>query len=422
MRRWRRFLTRLSQDVLGHPIDPLDLDALLPAVQHAGRKAGAIAFYGTFDYSQKLINDAFLRFLGRAPGDQDFGLLLPAVHKGSERVIARILSSLEYFNRVGGTRTKFIQGLFNDLLNRPATSGEISGLIGLLRAGTEAEESAARLEVALKVLGRTSSRLLVVDSLYQQFLGRQPDDSMGELDRALMRLKRGRTVENVAESILASQEYFDLAIGDFDSANRFDGVIASFRDANPNSTAADFAATISWGDDTKAVPGTIVLDRGVFHVLGMHSFGTKGEFAVDVRIVGGTQTVHALSRVEFSPECPADVSDSVTFVRREATFDEATGQTRQKVTLTNTGATAITGPLYLMLDKLPFTAALANATGFTQCVELRGRPFILLTQASLGVANSLAPGEHVTSTLIFANPLRRPVTYEAHVFAGAGVP
>lgn len=425
------FVSRLAQDVLGHPIDPLDLDALLPAVQHAGRKAGAAALHHTFDYSQKVIGDLFMRFLGRTPSEQDFGLLLPAVHNGTERVVARILSSPEYFNRVGGTRSKFIQGLYNDLLNRPATQGDINGLIGLLRTGTEAEEAAARLAVAAKVLQRAGSRSLVVNGLYQQFLGRQPDDGTGELDRALARLKRGRTFESLADSILGSQEYFDRAIGDFDSENKFDGVIASFRDANPNSKAADFAAMIDWGDGSALDVGAIMLIRGLFHVSGMHVFANKGTFAVNVKITGGNQMVNALSSIELSPECPADVSDSITVVRRDAKFDVATGQTTQKVTLTNTGATSIVGPFYLVVDGLPFSATLASATGLTQCVEPRGRPFIeIILPPPVGLASItlalspgvLQPGERITQTLVFANPLNRRVKYETFVFAGAGIP
>jgi hypothetical protein len=425
------FVARLAEDILGHPIDPLDLDALLPAVQHAGRKAGAAALHGTLDYSQKLLGDLFMRFLGRTPSEQDFGLLLPAVHNGTERVVARILSSSEYFNRVGGTRNKFIQGLYSDLLNRPATQGEIDAFIGLLRTGTEAKEAAARLQVALKVLQRRGSRSLVVGGLYQQFLGRQPESDLGELERALTRLKRGRTLESLADSILASQEYFDLALGDFEFANKFDGVIASFRDANPNSKASDFVAMIEWGDGSAPDPGGIVLNRGLFHVTGMHTFANKGSFAVNVQIIGGNQMVNALSRIELSPECPTDVSDSITSVRRDAKFDAATGQTSQKVTLTNTGATPIVGPLYLVVDGLPFTATLVNATGLTQCVEPRARPFleVILPPPAASAAGGLVlspgtlqPGQRVTRTLLFANPLNRSVKSETHFFAGAGAP
>jgi hypothetical protein len=163
----------------------------------------------------------------------------------------------------------------------------------------------------------------------------------------------------------------------------------------------------------------------------MHVFANKGTFAVNVKITGGTQMVNALSSIELTPECPADVSDSITVVRREAKFDVATGQTTQKVTLTNTGTTAIVGPLYLIVDELPFTATLVNATGLTQCVEPRGRPFVgIILPPPVGLApvaldldpGILQPGGRVTRTLIFANPLNRSVKYQPHVFAGAGMP
>ena len=66
----------------------------------------------------------------------------------------------------------------------------------------------------------------------------------------------------------------------------FTGPVAGFRDANPNATAADFAATINWGDGTAPSNGTIAANAlGGFTVSGSHAFAEEGTYSPSVGIV-----------------------------------------------------------------------------------------------------------------------------------------
>jgi hypothetical protein len=71
-------------------------------------------------------------------------------------------------------------------------------------------------------------------------------------------------------------------------------VVASFTDANPGARAADFSATITWGDGSTSA-GTVVASGGGFDVQGAHTYATAGNFplAVVIKDVGG-------SRLNFS--------------------------------------------------------------------------------------------------------------------------
>jgi uncharacterized repeat protein (TIGR01451 family) len=71
----------------------------------------------------------------------------------------------------------------------------------------------------------------------------------------------------------------------------FKGAVASFTDANPISTIADFEATIDWGDGTPLTAGTVGQPGGVgtaFVVSGSHTYadsgvnGGSGSFAIQV--------------------------------------------------------------------------------------------------------------------------------------------
>jgi hypothetical protein len=69
--------------------------------------------------------------------------------------------------------------------------------------------------------------------------------------------------------------------------------VASFTDANPNTSLSDFKATIDWGDGTTST-GTITENNGVFSVDGSHTYGHYGHYSAGVSISDtGGQTAGA---------------------------------------------------------------------------------------------------------------------------------
>ena len=66
----------------------------------------------------------------------------------------------------------------------------------------------------------------------------------------------------------------------------FTAVIATFNDADPNGSAADYTTTITWGDGD-VTSGTVTPDRstpGQFDVSGSHTYASAGPFAIMVAI------------------------------------------------------------------------------------------------------------------------------------------
>ncbi len=90
-----------------------------------------------------------------------------------------------------------------------------------------------------------------------------------------------------------------------------DVVVARFTDADPGAVAADFVATIAWGDGTTDA-GTVIADASnpsVFFVIGSHTYVDDGAFTVTttVRDTGGTSTTTVggvTTTITFAPESP----------------------------------------------------------------------------------------------------------------------
>ncbi len=101
---------------------------------------------------------------------------------------------------------------------------------------------------------------------------------------------------------------------------QFTGTVATFTDADPESVASDFTATIDWGDGT-ATTGTIgSAAGGGFTVTGSHTYANGGAYATSIAIkdVGGatatatsTATVAAVATTPAPPTVVAAAPPSV---------------------------------------------------------------------------------------------------------------
>jgi hypothetical protein len=121
----------------------------------------------------------------------------------------------------------------------------------------------------------------------------------------------------------------------------------------------------------------------------------------------------------YNPPSPAPAPEpGITVAKSGLRVDHATGQWGQTVTLTNTTASALTGPMALVLDSLPSSVTLGNADGFTSVAAPLGSPYVL---AALDESTQLGAGQSLTITLQFNNPSNVGITYSTRVLTG-GLP
>jgi photosystem II stability/assembly factor-like uncharacterized protein len=92
------------------------------------------------------------------------------------------------------------------------------------------------------------------------------------------------TKATVADAPLSAQGTTVSAV----EKQAFQGVVATFTDANPNGTPGEESATIAWGDGTTTPGVTGTGPGGKFTVTGSHTYLVGGSYSITVTLVGPT--------------------------------------------------------------------------------------------------------------------------------------
>lgn len=111
-----------------------------------------------------------------------------------------------------------------------------------------------------------------------------------------------------------------------------------------------------------------------------------------------------------------DPATSLAIQRSGYSLNRRTNRVVQTVTLTNTGSSAVMGPVYLALGDLSANTTLSNASGMTSHVAPMGSPYVVASNTSI------APGAFVTVVLEFTPPSSGSVTYTPRAVVVTGAP
>src|SRR5262249_19779191 len=159
--------------------------------------------------------------------------------------------------------------------------------------------------------------------------------------------------------------------------------IASFTDANPLATVADFTATIDWGDGTPQSAGRITqtgqnppTTSGTFTVSGNHVFAQPGTYTLTVYVQddGG-------SRLTLNPTVTVVAS---TIVVTPQMFSAVEGQPVINVLVATFTDSGIPGPISSYSASISWNDGTPGTTNAGQIVLLGGNVF--------GVYGSLPTG------------------------------
>jgi hypothetical protein len=108
------------------------------------------------------------------------------------------------------------------------------------------------------------------------------------------------------------------------SAKSFSGTVATFTDANPNGTAADFTATINWGDASSSSGTVTGPTGGPFTVSGTHTYSSTGPFTITVTIVddGGSRATTSCQVLIFGTASGGNfvIGDKNAVLGKQVTF------------------------------------------------------------------------------------------------------
>jgi hypothetical protein len=155
---------------------------------------------GSAEYLTDQVDALYLHYLNRAadPGGQSFWVN-SLQHGGTlEQVAEGLVSSPEYFGEHGSTNQGYVIGLYQDVLNRTPTAGEVNEWVTLLNSGT------SRNTVATFFLTSAEYRTDLITDDYTTFLLRSPDPA--GLATWLNAFNAGATDQQVLAAIFGSPE------------------------------------------------------------------------------------------------------------------------------------------------------------------------------------------------------------------------
>jgi hypothetical protein len=105
--------------------------------------------------------------------------------------------------------------------------------------------------------------------------------------------------------------------------------------------------------------------------------------------------------------CRAYAIEGVTISSSQIVYHPGLMRYTQGMSLTNTGSTAVPGPLFLILEDLPSGVSVVNESKPTSCFAPIGSPYVI----ALPEGSSLAPNTAVTVNLGFSDPSATAISY-----------
>ena len=161
------------------------------------------------EYRINLLQSLYQSLLGRnaLPGEITAGLTLFQNGATDEEVIAEIASSLEYYNRAGGTNAAFVNRVYQDLLGRAPNVGEQTTFTTFLNNNGNTANN--RRTIVLQLAQSAEYRTRLVGGFYQKYLRRS--GLANEINGWLNLMQNGATDEQVIAGLLSTDEYFQLA-------------------------------------------------------------------------------------------------------------------------------------------------------------------------------------------------------------------
>jgi uncharacterized protein len=178
------------------------------------------------------------------------------------------------------------------------------------------------------------------------------------------------------------------------------GVALTF---TPNATDAD-GGTLSFAVTTPPAQGSAAFSSGV----GTYTPNANASGA-DSFLYTVTDNTGLTANATVTFNVAADVTSQVKVTANTLLWNRATKVFTGTVTVKNTGATAIGGPVELVFNGLPAGITLANKTG----VAPNGSPYLKVSDAGI------AAGASVTVSVQFASPNSTLVSYGVKLYSGA---
>jgi subtilisin family serine protease len=197
-----RFVTKVYDDLFGRAPDPGGLATWSQALRR-GTPYSAVSdsITGSWEFRSRLVAESYRRYLGRepdAPGlDTWVGQMALGLH--IEQMQAGFIASAEFWIQAGQDERRWVQRLYETVLHRTPSSGEVEYWLQQMRGG------ASRAQVAHGFVYSTEYLTEIVNGYYLILLDR-PIDPAGARSWVTA-IQRGARDENIVAAIVSSAEY-----------------------------------------------------------------------------------------------------------------------------------------------------------------------------------------------------------------------
>jgi hypothetical protein len=156
---------------------------------------------------------------------------------------------------------------------------------------------------------------------------------------------------------------------------QFSGTVATFTDPDLTATAAEYSATINWGDGTPTSAGVITGANGSFTVTGSHMYAEEGKYPVTVTITdvdnpSNTATANSTALVAdaaLTSACAMPPFTAQTYSGPTATFSDksSTGTLSDFSATINWGDGSSAGTIAGGPGNVPYTVSGSHTYGST---------------------------------------------------------
>jgi hypothetical protein len=158
-------------------------------------------FMNSPEFAANVIRADYVRLLGRPPEAGAIASWTPLLTNGGtpETLAASILASDEFFKAQGGTTSAWLNGVYNQTLNRPADNG------GLTTWGNALKSGMSRTAVVTMIMNSPEGMSNLVVQDYNQFLGRNPDAT--GLSASVSAMQNGMSNFQLISMLVGSSEF-----------------------------------------------------------------------------------------------------------------------------------------------------------------------------------------------------------------------
>ena len=205
--------------------------------------------------------------------------------------------------------------------------------------------------------------------------------------------------------------------------------LATFNESGGSANAADYTATVAWGDNTSGSSAgsnpalTVVVSGGQVTVYGTHTFAAAGLAYPTVTLAYGAASASTAAKA-IRIDVATNVTSSAGFSRTGYTLNRSNQLFYGSLTVTNTSTSKapISGALDILLQgltpgvSLTYASITIGTTTYTLSITTTaaGDPVIVIPKAML---SQLAAGQSLVLSLRFSDPSDAVIGYTPDLFS-----